>query len=124
DFFSENLAALGAAQPDKASRLGDLIAAASAAQAALRTDLGTSVREATSTFISEEQQSVIAQNQFSTSLLGMRGRGTSVGIRQLVAQTNILIGDVGGRFSGTWFLSQVRHILDEQGYHSEFECRR
>jgi uncharacterized protein len=124
DFFSENLAALSAAQPDKASQLGDLIAAASAAQAALRADLGTSVREATPTFISEAQQSVIAQNQFSTSLRGMRGKGTTVGIRQLVAQTNILIGDVGGRFSGIWFLSQVRHILDEQGYRSEFECRR
>lgn len=124
DFFSENLTALAAAQPDKAGALAGLIGSAPLSQAALRADLGTSVREATSTFVTEEQQGAMAQNQFSTSLLGMRANGTTVGIRQLSAQSTIGIGDVGGRFSGTWFLSQVRHILDGQGYRNELECRR
>ena len=82
------------------------------------------MREATPTFTSEDEQNAIAQNQFSTSIRGMRATGSTVGIRQLFAQTNIFIGDVGGRFSGKWFLSSVRHILDGQGYRSEFECRR
>ena len=123
-FFDENLSAFATDKPDKASKLAQLITSASASQAALRTDLGTSVREATPTFLTEDDQRALSQNQFSTSLRGMRASGSTVGIRQLVAQTNIEIGDVGGRFSGTWFLSQVRHILDGQGYRSEFECRR
>jgi hypothetical protein len=123
-FFDENLSALAADYPDKASQLTGLLTAAPAAQAALRTDLGTSVREATPTFVTEDQQSAQTQNQFSTSLRGMRASGSTVGIRQMVAQTNMDIGDVGGRFSGTWFLSRVRHLLDGQGYRTEFECRR
>jgi phage protein D len=123
-FFAENLAAYTAAHPEKAAQIGGLLLAAPAAQAALRADLGTAVREATPAFTTEEQQSAQAANQFSTSLLGMRASGSTVGIRAITAQTNIDIGDVGGRFSGTWFLSQVRHILDEQGYRTEFECRR
>jgi phage protein D len=124
EFFDENLSALTEAQPDKVSQLASLISSARTAQAALLADLGTSVRAATTTFVTEDQQSAIAQNQFTTSLHGMRAYGSTVGIRQLTAQTNIQIGDVGGRFSGVWFLSRVRHILDEQGYRSEFECRR
>ena len=123
-FFDENLSAFSVAHPDKAAALAGLLSSAAASQAALRTELGTSVREATPTFTTEAQQSAMAQNQFSTSLRGMRASGSTVGIRQIVAQTNIDIGDVGGRFSGTWFLSQVRHILDGQGYRTELECRR
>ena len=122
--YAENLAAFAADHPDKADAVSGLVSGADASQAALRTDLGESVREAVTTFISEDQQNAIAQNQFSTSLHGMRGSGATVGIRRLLAQTAIAIGDVGGRFSGTWFLSAVRHILDAQGYRNEFECRR
>lgn len=123
-FFDENFSAFASAYPDKAEALSGLLASASAAQVALRADLGTSVRAPEPTFTTEEQQSALAQNQFSTNLRGMRASGSTVGIRQIVAQTTIEIGDVGGRFSGTWFLSEVRHILDAQGYRTEFECRR
>jgi len=123
-FSHENLTAFADEQPDKASQITDLIGASSASQSALRTELGKSVRKAKPTFITEAQQSAIAKNQFATSLNGMRARGETVGIRQLVAQSSVTIGDVGGRFSGKWFLSQVRHILDGKGYRTEFECRR
>ncbi|HXQ45347.1 MAG TPA: contractile injection system protein, VgrG/Pvc8 family [Caulobacteraceae bacterium] len=123
-FVSENLAALAENAPDKAGQLEQLIATAAASHATLVTDLGTAVREANPSFTSEDQQAAIANNQFSTSLFGMRGNGRSVGIRQLTAQSNITLGDVGGRFSGSWFLSQVRHVLNGQGYMCEFECRR
>jgi phage protein D len=123
-FFDENLSAFAAAHPDRAAALAGLLSTAAASQAVLRAELGTSVRAATPTFTTEAQQSAQAQNQFSTSLLGMRASGSTVGIRQIIAQTTIDIRDVGGRFSGTWFLSKVRHILDGQGYRTEFECRR
>jgi phage protein D len=123
-FFTENLAALAENAPDKATQLEQLIASASASRAALVGELGTAVREANPSFTSEDQQAAIANNQFSTSLFGMRANGRTVGIRQLTAQSSVTIGDVGGRFSGAWFLSQVRHVLDGQGYLCEFECRR
>jgi phage protein D len=123
-FFDENLAAFRADKPQKAELLEALLFAAGAASAALRKDLGEAMREAIQTFTTEAQQRAIAENQFSTSLRGMRGSGSAVGIRRMVAQTTVAIGDVGGRFSGTWFLSQVRHVLDGQGYRTEFECRR
>jgi phage protein D len=123
-FFDENFTEFRASQPDKAASLERLLGVAEAAREMLRVDLGTSVRTAVPTFTTEAQQRAIADNQFSTSLRGMRGSGTADGIRKLVAQTSVEIRDVGGRFSGTWFLSQVRHVLDEKGYRSEFECRR
>jgi uncharacterized protein len=123
-FFDENLSAFAASQPGKVAQLAQIIDSASASHAALLADLGTSVREATPTFITEAHQAAVAQNQFSTSLRGMRASGSTLGIRQMIAQTTIDIRDVGGRFSGTWFLSQVRHILDGEGYRTEFECRR
>ena len=123
-FFSENLSDFASRSPDRAQQIRGLVTRAAAARAALRAELGASVREATPTFTTEDQQRAVAQNQFSTSVLGMRASGSTVGIRRITAQTSIAVGDVGGRFSGTWFLSQVRHILDEQGYRTEFECRR
>ncbi len=125
EFFDEDLTAYRKAHPDKADQLEALLSAASAAQAVLQADLATSVRDGSPAFTTEDFQAAIAQNQFSTSLQGMRAKGTTLGIRSLVAQTNIDIEDVGGRFSGTWFLSQVRHTYDpSKGYRSEFECRR
>lgn len=124
EFFDENLTEFRANQPDKAELLERLLDVAQTARDLLRADLGTSVRTAVPTFTTEDQQRAIADNQFSTSLRGMRASGTADGIRKLVAQTSVEIKDVGGRFSGTWFLSQVRHVLDEKGYRSEFECRR
>jgi phage protein D len=122
--FSENLAALASDFPDKANDLSALISSASASQAKMLADFAPALRDATTTFITEEQQQAIAQNQFPTSLHGMSGEGETVGIRQLIAQSLISINDVGGRFSGDWFLSEVRHLLDGQGYRSEFACRR
>jgi len=123
-FFDENLAAFRASQPDRAARLEQLLGVAATTRDLLQAELGTSVRTAIPTFVTEDQQRAIADNQFSTSLRGMTGSGSADGIRKLVAQTSVEIRDVGGRFSGTWFLSQVRHILDDQGYRTEIECRR
>ena len=65
-----------------------------------------------------------AENQFSTSIQGMRGSGATLGNQRLRAQSNARIEDVGGRFSGTWYLSQVRHTIDQQGYQTQIQCQR
>jgi uncharacterized protein len=123
-FLDENLAIFRARYPDKAAQLQTLLSGAGAIQAALRADLGGVERQTTPGFTSSDELGVRAENQFSTSLHGMRGSGTALGNHRIRAQASMLIADAGGRFSGTWYLSQVRHLLDAQGYQTEFQCQR
>lgn len=123
-YFDENLTAFRGSDPLRAAQLELLIAAAGTVREELLTELGEREREATPTFTTEAEQQARAQNQFSTSRLGMRASGASYGIRNLMARTSVGVADVGGRFSGTWYLSQVRHILNREGYRTDFECRR
>jgi phage protein D len=122
--FQENLAAFRSAAPIKAANLELLLAASSGVQADLRKELGLNVRQAVRTFVSQSQISALASNQFSTSLHGMRASGAALGVKELSACTNVRIQDVGGRFSRNWYLSQVRHSLNCDGYTTNFECRR
>jgi Bacteriophage probable baseplate hub protein len=123
-YFDDNLTAMRTAQPVKAAQLELLLASAPGVRAALQQELGQSVRQAIPTFATQSDISALAQNQFSTSLRGMRASGSAVGLKELVACTNVDIEDVGGRFSGTWYLSQVRHTLNREGFNTEFECWR
>ncbi len=123
-FTDENMTALHEHNPEQAQRLEGLISAAGAVQEALREELGSVERQAWPTFLTEAELSIIAENQFSTSIHGMRGNASTYGNQRIHAQSVIDIADVGGRFSGIWYLSQVRHTLDAQGYLTDFECQR
>jgi phage protein D len=123
-FLDENLAALFKREPGRAEQLQGLLGAASTAQQAIQKKLGNVAREVTPGFATKQNLRVRAENQFSTSLYGMRGSGAAAGNHRLHAQAAVRIADVGGRFSKTWYLSQVRHILDRQGYRTEFQCQR
>lgn len=90
----------------------------------LRERLGSVQIEPTIGFVTQEDLRIRAENQFSTSLNGMRGSGVTEGNHRIMAQTTINIGDVGERFSKKWYLSEVRHILDKDGYRTEFDCQR
>jgi phage protein D len=124
DFVDENLTAFRKRYPEKAGRLETLIAAASAVQKGLRHELGDSVRRAVPTFVSSADLAERRKNQFSTQQLGMQASGSTLGNQHLRAQRSLGLLDVGGRFSGTWFLSQVKHSLTRLGFRTEFECRR
>jgi hypothetical protein len=54
----------------------------------------------------------------------MSAHGTCLGVKELIAGSSVGIKDVGTRFSGTWFLSKVTHVLNKEGYRNEFECRK
>ncbi len=123
-FRDENLAEFRAREPERAKRLGGIISAAPKVRTDLLEELGTARREATPSFTTSAAMEARRQNQLSTSALGMRASGSTVGNMRLHAQKALRLKDVGGRFSGTWFLSQVRHVLDREGYRTEFECRR
>jgi phage protein D len=123
-FFDENMTAFRAREPERAARLEELLGAAPAARSEVIEDLGEVDLVEAPTFVTAEDLRTLRQNQFSTSIHGMRGSGATDGNKDLRAQTNVALADVGGRFSGTWFLTQVRHMLDSAGYRTDFECRR
>lgn len=123
-FADENLAEFGRRYPERLLALRDLLAAAPLVQQQLRKKLGTEERETTTGFATEEDLGIRSLNRFSTSIYGMQGSGRTEGNHRIHAQCAVEICDVGGRFSGTWYLSRVRHVLDREGYKTEFQCSR
>jgi hypothetical protein len=90
----------------------------------VREELGATERSALTTFITEQELRTRAQNQFSISVHGMRGSGSTAGNTDIHAHRTIRLDDLGGRFSGVWYVARVRHIVDQQGYRTDFECQR
>jgi phage protein D len=123
-FRDENLAEFREREPARARQLEAVISAAPQVRTTLLQALGTVRRESTPAFTTPDAMQARQQNEHSTSALGMRASGSTVGNMRLHAQTAVRLEDVGGRFSGVWFLSQVRHVMDVQGYRTDFECRR
>lgn len=123
-FRDENLAAQSVASPLQVANLSGLLSVANSASDDIYQALGESTREAVPTLTTPEELQERSINQFSTFIHGMQGSGTIRGNQRLHAQINIDIADVGGQFSGTWYLSQVRHTLNRDGYQTEFECQR
>lgn len=123
-FFDENMTAFAEREPERAARLRELLGAATAAHEQLVTDLGTVERVTVEAFTTAEDLRTRRENQFSTSINGMRASGATNGNKALHAQASVGVEDVGGRFSGVWFLTQVHHVLDSGGYRTDFECRR
>lgn len=122
-FRDENLTEFRQREPLKAAQLEALMTAAEAVQQQVREERGSVDRVAVSTFTTDEELSQRAENQYSTSLLGMEASGATLGNHRLHAQATVEIADAG-RFSGRWFLSKVQHAVDDQGYRTKFECRR
>jgi phage protein D len=50
--------------------------------------------------------------------------GKTVGLPKLRAGTLINIQGIGARLSGTYFVTKTTHTLGENGYITEFDCRR
>lgn len=123
-FTEENLTRFYSSYPARALSIKNLLAAAGTVQRQLRDELGSVEREVTPGFTTQDELNKRADNQFSTSIHGMSASGSAPGNHRIHSQSTIGIADVGGRFSGTWYLSQVRHVLNKTGYQTEFQCRR
>ena len=50
--------------------------------------------------------------------------GKTVGLPKLRAGTLVSIQGIGSRLSGTYFVTKTTHTLGENGYVTEFDCRR
>jgi len=123
-FAQDNMAAYGKRYPDRGPKLDKLAGATTASRKALEQDLGKVVREMVTTFTTSADLAERRQNQFSTQRLGMEASATTLGNYRLRAQRTVGVLDVGGQFSGKWFMTQVRHTVNRSGFRTEFECRR
>ena len=123
-FADENLALFSERYPERADSIKHLLTASEKVYKKMREELGSVKLEISTGFTTQDELSKKAENQFSSSIYGMRANGSTAGNHRIHAQSTIRIENVGGRFSGNWYLSQVRHILNREGYLTEFQCRR
>ncbi|HEV8400831.1 MAG TPA: contractile injection system protein, VgrG/Pvc8 family [Gemmatimonadales bacterium] len=123
-FAHENMAAFTKRYPDRGPKLDALAGTAEATRTTLEQELGTVIRETVPTFTTEKDLAQRRQNQFSTQRLGMEASAVTLGNYRLRAQRTVGVLDVGGQFSGKWFMTQVRHTVNRSGFRTEFECRR
>jgi phage protein D len=124
DTADEGFARLQAAAPERALRLLPLRAAAQEVEQTLARELGTVRLGEAPPFLTPQQAAERGNNRVARHLLGMRARGRSTGLPSLRASQIANIQDVGARFSGNWYLTNVRHVVDGSGYHTELECER
>jgi len=56
--------------------------------------------------------------------LGMTASGSTGGNIWLRAKSNVIIEGVSERFNGEWYVSNVTHKIDTNGYKTDFKCVR
>ncbi|MBI1298816.1 hypothetical protein GC175_28110 [bacterium] len=54
----------------------------------------------------------------------IQARGSSIGNPELVARQVIQLEGVGERFSGPYYVTETTHKIDNNGYRTDFECKR
>jgi len=56
--------------------------------------------------------------------LGMSANGSTTGNIWLRAKSNIIVEGVSERFNGEWYVNNVTHKVDNNGYRTDFQCVR
>jgi phage protein D len=75
--------------------------------------------------VAPDQAELDADNDVSESRkLGMTANGSTFGNIWLRAKSNVTLQGVNRRFAGAWYVSQVTHRIDDNGYKTEFKCVR
>ena len=73
----------------------------------------------------EEQAEITAKHKLMMMAMNyVTGRGSTIGIPDLMAGTGVFIAGVGEKLEGEYFLSQVNHQFDAGGYLTSFTCQR
>jgi phage protein D len=54
----------------------------------------------------------------------LRASGSTIGLPEIRAGCRIKVGNVGERFSGTYYVTGTEHRLGKSGYRTSFDCRR
>lgn len=75
--------------------------------------------------VAPDQAELDADNDsLESRKLGMSATGSTFGNIWLRAKSKVTIDGVGSRWSGEWYVSQVTHRIDSNGYKSDFKCVR
>lgn len=122
--YDENLAVLSRRDPTRAAALAPLLNVAASAYESIFKATGDEEREITAGLHNAQALRERTAPQASTVTQGITGQGVTEGNKDLRAKRNVQIEAVGGRFSGKWYLSQVRHVVDRSGYRTHFTCSR
>jgi hypothetical protein len=56
--------------------------------------------------------------------LGMSASGSTIGSIWLRAKSIVVIQGVSERFNGEWYVSNVTHKIDNNGFKTDFKCVR
>ncbi|SHF55684.1 phage late control D family protein [Streptoalloteichus hindustanus] len=82
--------------------------------------------EVTSAVVANEQEANrIAQDRLRDIAHDMiQASGSTVGLPDLRAGCKLRIDGLGRRFDGTYFVTGTRHVQNDAGYRTTFECRR
>jgi phage protein D len=123
-FLEENLNSIEDA--DKRDRLKLFINSAHLADAemVLLRDTHTVVEHSVATLTTAEELRLRRDNWFDLSKYGMDATGSCVGVPELRARRMVRVDDVGGKFSGTWYVNRVQHTFDGKGFRTDFGCMR
>jgi hypothetical protein len=124
DLAGENLAAFAERHPDRSAELAALLAAAGASAQSLETEVGTRSLGSAVPFLSPDRRGAHERQEVARGLLGMQAQASVSGALALRPATVVRVQNVGARFSGNWYVNKVRHLLDESGRRTEFECER
>lgn len=122
--YDANLAAFRKREPQRAARLQGVMAAAPQVRDRVRDLRGVAEVVPLPGLWDPGDVQEIAKCSPATRREGLEARGSVPASQKLTARATAMIEDVGGRFSGKWYLSRVRHSLDERGYLTELSCRR
>lgn len=75
--------------------------------------------------VDQAEADQIAQALFNRiSLEYIKGEGESIGNARLRAGDVVDLAGLGQRLSGAYYLTSTHHIIDEDGYRTQFSCRR
>jgi uncharacterized protein len=73
----------------------------------------------------DRQAEALARDFLKNQLRNIvKGSGTTIGLPDLRAGRKVFIGDLGDRFSGTYFVTDTSHAIGDSGYQTSFNVRR
>jgi uncharacterized protein len=75
-------------------------------------------------FTTAEAQQMARAMLLDRTKMMVTAKAKTIGLPSLRAGTRVNIQGIGARLSGTYFVTKTTHTLGENGYTTEFDCRR
>ena len=84
----------------------------------------TALREFSEFVRTQEECTLLAQSRLDSIAMGLvSGGGTCLGIPELIPGRYVKIDGLDSQSNGTYFVTKVRHLFEQNGYHTSFEIK-